>query len=202
MDPGDIAYLIFLALFAVANLLRKRKKTAEEGKPEPQPRKQGSRPEPPPRRQAEPPPRRQPAEERSARQPRASRPQRQTDPEVGSEDEDPMKRILEDLFGPRETSPTPPAEPKVAPRQQAPPPRESRDKSPKQKPRIPVAKGYREGESFESYVKRTRQEARTRMIESLEAQQKEFSRSSKVKQNTFDLRRAIINDAILNRPYR
>ncbi len=202
MDPGDIAYLIFLALFAVANLLRKRKKAAEEEGELPLP-ELGENP-----RSERPgsltPPRRQPAAERQSRS--APRP-RQPETETESGDEDPMKRILEDLFGPREAPAERPAapptvsrpEPRPAPREK---PRPAREKAGKPgKPRIPVAQGYREGESFESYVQRTRQQARDRMAQSHAAQQKEASQRPQRKKIAFDLRQAVINDAVLRRPY-
>ena len=111
-----------------------------------------------------------------------------------------MKRMLEELFGPREPEPPTPPPQRTAPAAPKPSPRARVEKK-TENPRIPVAQGYREGETFEAYVQRTRKQARARLAEVHAAQQKESEQRVPRRAKTFNLRQAVINEAVLRRPY-
>ncbi|MBI1193121.1 MAG: hypothetical protein GC205_08100 [Bacteroidetes bacterium] len=236
MEIGDFAYLILLGIFWVFNALRQRKQKQEAELEE--------------QREA------QEAAERQAKRGATPATDRRVPPP-----EDPVKRVLEELFGQPEadtTTATPPLQPVPKPRPvNRPSPQEaweeaknadgrsragsrtdagnadgrsragsrteagnsdgrsragsrteagnsdgrSRGGAPNRKPaRAQVAEGYIDGESVADYANRTRAASRKKLLPILGTQ-------GAVRRQTgssvhFDLRQAVINDAILRRPYK
>ena len=190
MDIGDIAYLVFSGIFGLANFVRQRNKRQQE---------EAKRPAPSPVKRKPEPSRNQ---EMREFQPENKRPE-PPPYERSRPEEDPVKKMLEQMFGQQEEEvqenkpiPAPrtsPAAPKPVVRQKAP------MSSSRKRPVVPVAEGYREGEDFRQYAERTRNQSRKK-LEPL----KDFhgKKSGKAKPSfRFNLKDAVIYDAIMRRPY-
>ncbi len=186
MELSDYAYLVFLLIFAIANAIRQRNRKKQE---------EGNAPLPP---------------QGDVRSEREMRRQNQPRPEPGrelnEEEEDPVRRMLDEMLGRRSTAttkdyeeasaPAPkPARPVQQTRKEAAAARKNMPPTPKLK----VAEGYREGEDLAEYARRTRRQSRAK-LQPLDTTSS-TRRSRKGKRIDFDLRTAVIYDAILRRPY-
>ncbi len=221
MDFGDLAYLIFLAIFAVGNILRQRSKRQQQQREEQQEQQeQQTRAEGPKRASGSP----------FAPVPERTQGQRQTRiPPPRPVSDDPFRRILEEMLGeekevagqPQTPSPVnPPArkpaaadaweaarnadgrrrpdnlEGQSAERSEA---AESEGRRGKRPVAVTFAEGYRSGESLREYADRSRMKSREKLKPNVEFNTRRSSRPRQAIR--VNLREAVIYDAILRRPY-
>ena len=165
MEIGDFAYLIFLAIIAIANAFRSRAKRKRE-------------------------------QEEAQRQVEEFERRRDAGELVEEEEqEDPYRNVWEELFE-REAEAEPVPEPEPAP-------------TPKPAARTPVytfggvTTEIREGESMAAYAQRIRDEGRYRDLEPHDPAFRLDAghRAGRGVEVDFDLRTAVLYDAILRSPY-